>query len=63
MELIRRTVIALTTKGQLVLDLFLGSGTTAVVCKLESRSWIGLERDSLFVKVTKQRIAMTKKAR
>ena len=38
-ELIRRLVAASSNEGDLVVDPFAGSGTTAVVCELLGRSW------------------------
>jgi DNA modification methylase len=40
-RLVRRLVLALTAEQELVADPFLGSGTTAVVCLLEGRRFIG----------------------
>lgn len=59
LELVRRTVIASTNKGDLVVDPFMGSGTTAVVAKMEGRKWIGIERDSRYLRAAKRRIAET----
>jgi len=55
-ELVRRTVIASSNFGDLVLDPFMGSGTTAVVCKREGRRWIGIERDAAYVEAARRRI-------
>lgn len=59
-ELVRRTVIASTNKGDLVVDPFMGSGTTAVVAKMESRKWIGIERESRYLRAAKARVAATR---
>lgn len=36
-----------TMPGDLVLDPFMGSGTTAVVAELKGRRWVGIEKDDL----------------
>jgi site-specific DNA-methyltransferase (adenine-specific) len=60
LELVRRTIIASTNRGDVVLDPFMGSGTTAVAAKTEGRKWIGIERDKDYIKAALQRIASTK---
>jgi DNA modification methylase len=40
-ELLERLIIATTKPGDLVLDIFLGSGTTAAVAQKMGRRWIG----------------------
>lgn len=60
LELVRRTVIASTKKGDLVLDPFMGSGTTAVAAKMEGRKWLGIERDNHYIRAAQKRISETK---
>jgi DNA modification methylase len=43
-------------KGDVVLDPFMGSGTTAVSCKKLGRKWIGFERSEEFCKIARKRI-------
>ena len=43
-KLLRRCVLLATNPGDLVLDPMLGSGTTAAVCEVEGRRWIGIEK-------------------
>jgi DNA modification methylase len=43
--------------GQLVLDPFLGSGTTAVVAKALGRHYIGIERNPSYLEMARQRLA------
>lgn len=45
-ELLRKLVLSSTREGDLVMDPFMGSGTTAVVCEQLKRRWIGTENDS-----------------
>jgi len=55
-EMLRRIIIASSNKGGLVLDPFLGSGTTAVVAKRLKRDWIGIEINNKYLKIAKKRI-------
>ena len=50
-------LIALTTnENDLVLDCFLGSGTTAVACKKLNRRFIGIEISPEYCKIAEQRL-------
>ena len=42
--------------GDLILDPFAGSGTTAVACELLGRRWILIEQDLDYVKIAAKRI-------
>jgi len=55
--LLERVIIASTRVGELILDPFLGSGTTGAVAKRLGRHWLGIEVDGEYVKVAKERIA------
>ena len=55
-EMLKRIIVASSNKGDLVLDPFLGSGTTAVVAKQLGRNWIGIEVSDKYVKMSEQRI-------
>ena len=55
--LLTRIVLATTKPGDVVLDPFLGTGTTAVVAKRLGRRWIGIERDPQYAALAEQRIA------
>ena len=48
-----------TTQGDVVLDPFLGSGTTGVVAKRLGRDFIGIEIDKDYYKISKERIDNT----
>ncbi len=45
-----------TRKGQLVLDPFLGSGTTLMACEKSGRKGIGIEKESEYMEIAKTRI-------
>lgn len=56
LKLIQQVVLAASNKGGLVLDPFMGSGTTAVVAKALERKWIGIEKEKKYVDLATQRI-------
>ena len=55
-KLIAKLVLASSNKGDLVLDPFAGSGTTAVVAKKLSRNYIGIEQNPLYCAWTEKRL-------
>ena len=55
-SLLERIIIASSNKGEVVLDPFLGSATTAVVAKRLGRKWIGIEKDDNYIKIAKKRL-------
>ncbi len=55
--LLHRVVLASTRPGELVVDPFLGSGTTAAVSKRLRRRWLGFEADPAYAEVARARIA------
>lgn len=63
LKLIERIVLSSSAPGDLVLDPFLGSGTTALVAKMLGRRWIGIETDAAFVAMARRRLAATAKTR
>ncbi len=48
--------LAITKEGWLVLDNFLGSGTTAVACEKLGRRWIGIEISEKYCEISARRI-------
>jgi len=58
--LLHRILLASSNKNDLVLDPFLGSGTTAVVAKKLGRFFCGIEKDKKYFKVANKRIKNTK---
>ena len=55
-ELVSRILVNFTNKGDTILDPFMGSGTTGVVCKKLERNFIGIELDEQCLKIAKERI-------
>jgi len=50
-------LIKLVSKeGAVVLDPFLGSGTTAIACVKLNRNFIGIEKEEEYVKIAKARL-------
>lgn len=52
----QRLIKALTAEGSIVVDPFMGSGTTAVACILEQRKFIGCELKREYVEISQRRI-------
>ena len=55
-DLLNRIIKASTNEGDVVLDPFLGSGTTAVSCVLNNRKYIGIEKEKEYFELAKKRI-------
>jgi modification methylase len=55
--LLYRVLLACTNPGDVVLDPFFGTGTTGAVAKRLGRRWIGIERESGYCDVARERIA------
>lgn len=56
-KLIERIILAGTNKGDVVLDPFMGSGTTAVVAKKLSRRYIGYEIVPEYIEMSNTRLS------
>jgi len=46
-----------TPTGGVVLDPFMGSGTTGCACALEGREFIGIEKEAEYLDIARARIA------
>jgi len=55
--LLNRVLLATTNAGDTVLDPFFGTGTTGVAAKRLGRHWIGIERETEYVRAAEARIA------
>ena len=49
-------ILSWSNEGDLVLDCFMGSGTTGKMCKLLNRNFIGIEIDEKYFNIAKERI-------
>ena len=56
LELMRYMVRTYSNPGDIVLDPFMGSGTTAVACALEQRNFIGFELDENYFNSANKRL-------
>lgn len=56
LNIIENLVSNSSKEGQLVLDCFMGSGTTGVACKNLNRNFIGIEIDENYFNIAKNRI-------
>ena len=54
-ELPRRVIALLTNPGDIVLDPFMGSGTTAEAAIIEGRRYIGIEKSAEYVELARKR--------
>lgn len=45
-----------TNEGETILDFTMGSGTTGIACRNINRNFIGIELDTNFFNIAKQRI-------
>jgi DNA modification methylase len=60
LKLMRFLVEAASKPGDLILDPFLGSGTTAAACAEEGRDFVGIERDPHYHEIASKRVGIVK---
>jgi len=56
LKLMEYLIKLVSREGAVVLDPFLGSGTTAIACQKLNRKWIGIEKEEEYVKIAQARI-------
>jgi site-specific DNA-methyltransferase (adenine-specific) len=59
-HLLERLILMTTDAGDLVLDPFLGTGTTAIAAKRLQRHFIGIELDPMYVEIAEGKLAKIK---
>ncbi len=62
-ELAERCVLALSNEGDIVLDPFLGVGTTAIAAIRHNRNFVGYELDRTFVKEARSRVQLERRGK
>ena len=60
-RLMERLIALVTNEGDVVLDSFMGSGTTGVACLNTKRRFIGMELDDIYFETACQRCAQADK--
>ncbi len=55
-QLVRNCILLATEENDIILDPFMGSGTTALVSQSLNRKWLGFEIDEKYAKIAKDRI-------
>jgi DNA modification methylase len=55
--LIKRIILASSNEGDLILDPFVGSGTTCIVSDHFKRKWIGIDLNPNYVEMARERIS------
>jgi DNA modification methylase len=55
-ELFEKFILDSTDEGAVVLDTFMGSGTTAIACIKTKRNYIGFEIQEKYIKIATERI-------
>ena len=55
-HLLERLILMTTDEGDIVLDPFIGTGTTAIAAKRLARKYIGIDIDDKYVKMTKEKL-------
>lgn len=55
-QLVENCILLTTESGDLVLDPFLGSGTTAIVSKKLGRNYIGIELDQEYINISQEEL-------
>lgn len=59
-QLAKDHILSWSNKGDVVLDCFMGSGTTGKMAVLNNRNFIGIELDEQYFEIAKERIAAAK---
>ena len=57
LKLIKWLLMKFSQENSLILDPFLGSGTTAIACIDTTRQWIGIEREQAYCSIANKRIS------
>jgi DNA modification methylase len=55
-KLVEKVLDSFTNNGDLILDPFMGTGTTAIACKLMGRNYLGFEQSQKYCDIAESRI-------
>jgi DNA modification methylase len=55
---VMENIIKILPEDKMIVDPFMGSGTTALACKNLNRSFIGIEIDEKYCKIAQERLAI-----
>jgi len=58
--LLYRIILSTSNPGEIILDPFMGSGTTGAVAKKLGRNFIGIEKENTYIKIANERIKKVK---
>lgn len=61
LRMIEQLIRNSSKEGDVVLDMFMGSGTTGVACKNLDRAFVGIEIDEKYFSIAQERISESKK--
>ena len=56
-ELLKNLIKTSSEEGDLILDCFMGSGSTALACQQINRKFIGIEKESKYVEIANKRLS------
>jgi len=56
LKLMEYLIKLVSREGAIVLDPFIGSGTTAIACVKLNRNWIGIEKEEEYIKIAQARL-------
>lgn len=60
LDLLERIILASTNEGDLILDPFMGSGTTGVAALKLGRKFVGIEKEKEFIELAEKRLSAVK---
>ena len=60
---VMKNVVGVLPKESIIIDPFMGSGTTAVVAEALGRKWLGIEKDEKYVALARNRVSSFKKTK
>jgi len=63
LELFTRLIEMASQEGDIVLDPFIGSGTTAIASELLNRKWLGIDNKKEYIKLANERLEEYRKSK